>query len=51
MKEAAGNWFAMGFDWCFAEAEGIGGQGCEVRIRIGGRVRGGKLVDEAVDSG
>jgi hypothetical protein len=51
LKEAAGSWVAMGFEWCFAEAGGIGGQWCEVRIRIVGRVRGGKLLDEVADSG
>src|SRR6266404_2178650 len=47
LKEAAGSWVAMGFEWCCAEAKGIGDQWCQwcvVRIRIGGRVRGGKLV-------
>ncbi len=37
--------------WCCAEAEGIGGRWCVVRIRIVGRVRGGKLLDEVADSG
>ncbi|HEY4782437.1 MAG TPA: hypothetical protein VIH54_11510 [Chthoniobacterales bacterium] len=51
LKEAAGSWVAMGFEWCCAEAEGIGGRWCVVRIRIVGGVRGGKLLDEAADRG
>ena len=51
LTEAAGSWVAMGFEWYCAEAAGIGGQWCVVRIRIAGRVRGGKLLDEAADSG
>ena len=51
LKEAAGSWVAMGFEWCCAEAAGIGGRWCMVRIRIAGRVCGGKLLDEAADSG
>jgi hypothetical protein len=54
LKEAAGSWVAMGFEWCCAEAKGIEDQWCQwcvVWIPIAGRVRGGKLVDEAADSG
>jgi predicted ATPase len=37
----------MGFEWCGAEAAGIGGQWCVVRIRIAARVRGGKLLESS----
>jgi hypothetical protein len=49
LKEAAGNWIAMGFEWCCAEDEGIGGPWCVVRIPIAERVRAGKILDEAAD--
>jgi hypothetical protein len=29
LKEATGSWVAMGFEWCCAEAEGIGDQWCQ----------------------